>query len=55
VIGQEGDQVHKAEVARELTAALPNAEVEILPSPSAWMNDLPRLVQRVAAFLAAES
>jgi 3-oxoadipate enol-lactonase len=54
VIGQEGDNVHKADVARELAAALPNAELEILSSPSAWMDDLPRLVQRVAAFLAAE-
>jgi 3-oxoadipate enol-lactonase len=53
IIGQEGDEVHKAAVARELADALPNSELVMLPSPTAWMESLPVLVQKVAAFLAA--
>lgn len=52
VIGQEGDPVHAARAARELAEALPNAELMMFPDPFAMMQDIPRLVSRIAAFIA---
>jgi 3-oxoadipate enol-lactonase len=51
VIGQEGDPVHDAAVARELAAALPRAELHVFPDPHAMIHDIPALVRRAAAFL----
>lgn len=53
VIGQEGDPVHAAWVAREVAEALPNAELLMFPDPFAMMRDIPELVSRIAAFLAS--
>lgn len=55
VIGQEGDPVHRASVARELAAALPKAELIMLPDPHAMMERIPELVARVGAFLTSSS
>lgn len=52
VIGQEGDPVHAAWVARELAETLPNAELLMFPDPFAMMEDIPRLVGRIAEFIA---
>jgi len=52
VIGQEGDPVHTARVARELAETLPNAELLMFPDPFAMMQDIPRLVGRIGAFIA---
>ena len=52
VIGQEGDPVHAAWVARELAETLPHAELLMFPDPFAMMQDIPRLVSRIAGFLA---
>lgn len=51
VIGQEGDPVHDAAVARELAAMLPRAELHVFPDPRAMIRDIPALVRRAAAFL----
>ncbi len=51
VIGQEGDPVHDAQVARELAGALPNAELVLYPDRFALLRDVASLTQRVAAFL----
>jgi len=51
VIGQEGDPLHEANVARELAAALPYAELVIFPHPHALIRDIPLVVQKVSAFL----
>lgn len=53
VVGQEGDPVHTAEVARELADALPNAELIMFPDPQAMVRDIPSLVARIAAFVAS--
>jgi 3-oxoadipate enol-lactonase len=52
VVGQEGDPVHHASVARELAAALPNAELVMYGSPRDMLDDLVPLTQKVAEFLA---
>lgn len=52
VVGQEGDPVHAAHVARELAGALPNAELLLYPDPPSLIRDIPVLVARVGAFLA---
>lgn len=51
VIGQEGDPVHAAHVARELADTLPNAELLMYPDPSSLIEAVPVIVARVAAFL----
>jgi 3-oxoadipate enol-lactonase len=51
VVGQEGDQAHRAEVARELAETLPNAELILFDGPLAMLEGLPQLTQRVARFL----
>jgi hypothetical protein len=51
VIGQQGDPVHTAEVARELADALPNSELVIFDDRFAMLREIPALVQRVSAFL----
>ena len=52
VIGQEGDPVHDASAARELAAALPNAELVMFSSPREMLERVVPLTQKVAAFLA---
>lgn len=43
VIGQEGDPVHPAAVARELAAALPRARLVIFDQPGAAFRERARL------------
>jgi 3-oxoadipate enol-lactonase len=52
VVGQEGDPVHRAEVARELAAALPGGELILFEDRHAMMAEVAALTQRIAAFLA---
>ncbi len=54
VIGQEGDPLHEAQVARELAEALPNSELLIFPDPYALIRDIPMVVQKVSAFLSQD-
>jgi pimeloyl-ACP methyl ester carboxylesterase len=54
VIAQEGDPVHDAEVARELTEILPRAELLLFADRFALIRQIPALVSRVGAFLASE-
>ena len=51
VIAHEGDPVHDAAVARDLADALPNAELAVFPSYRELLENVPALVQRVAALL----
>ena len=51
VIGQHGDPVHTAEVARELADILPGGELLLFEDRFAMMREIPALVQRVGAFL----
>lgn len=53
VIAQEGDPVHDAEVARELAGILPRAELQVFPDRFALIREIPALVAKVSAFLAA--
>jgi len=52
VIGQEGDDVHPADVARDLAAELPNAELEILPPGGVLWGHRARVRELVSTFLA---
>lgn len=51
VIGQEGDQVHPASVAREIAAELPNAQLEVFTEGSALWDDRKALRRLLADFL----
>jgi pimeloyl-ACP methyl ester carboxylesterase len=51
VIGQEGDPIHRADVARELAGLLPNADLVVFPDPFALVRDIPALVARAGALL----
>ncbi|MGH2661203.1 MAG: alpha/beta fold hydrolase [Actinomycetota bacterium] len=51
VIGQEGDPVHDARVARDLAEALPNAKLLLYPDRFALLRDVGPLTLRVASFL----
>jgi 3-oxoadipate enol-lactonase len=55
VIAQEGDPVHDAEVARELTAMLPRAELVLFPDRFSLIREIPAVVAKVSAFLASGS
>jgi 3-oxoadipate enol-lactonase len=52
VVGQEGDPVHRADVARELAATLPKGELVLFEDRDAMLAEVAALTQRVAAFLA---
>jgi 3-oxoadipate enol-lactonase len=52
VVGQEGDPVHRAEVARELAAALPGGELILFEDRHAMLAEVAALTQRIAVFLA---
>jgi 3-oxoadipate enol-lactonase len=52
VVGQEGDPVHRAEVARELARALPNGKLILFEDRDAMLAEVAALTQRIAAFLA---
>lgn len=52
VVGQQGDPVHRAEVARELAGTLPNAELVMFEDRYAMLAEVAALTQRIAAFLA---
>jgi 3-oxoadipate enol-lactonase len=51
VVGQEGDPVHRADVARELAATLPNAELILFEDRHAMLAEVAALTQRIAGFL----
>lgn len=53
VIGQEGDPVHRAEVARELAGTLPHAELLLYPDRHTMLREVGDLTARVAAFLSS--
>jgi 3-oxoadipate enol-lactonase len=52
VIAREGDAIHPAELARVLVGIMPNADLVMLGSEEELYAAIPRLVERVAAFLA---
>ncbi|MGN6334272.1 MAG: alpha/beta fold hydrolase [Motilibacteraceae bacterium] len=52
VVGQEGDAVHPVEVARELAALLPRAELVVFDEGAALWTARRRLREVVAGFLA---
>jgi 3-oxoadipate enol-lactonase len=52
IVGQEGDPVHRAEVARELAETLPNAELILFEDRHAMIAEVAVLTQRIAEFLA---
>lgn len=52
VIGQEGDSIHRAEVARDVAGALPGAELIVFPDRWRMLREVAALTQRVATFLA---
>lgn len=53
VIGQEGDEVHPASVAREIAAELPNAQLEVFSEGSALWDDRKALRRVLSEFLSA--
>jgi pimeloyl-ACP methyl ester carboxylesterase len=53
VLGQEGDPLHPAQVARDLAAVLPKARLVIFDQPGAMLRERPRLRGLIADFLNA--
>jgi 3-oxoadipate enol-lactonase len=53
ILCQEGDELHPLALGEVLADLLPNAELLVIGSDDALMRQLPELVTRVAAFLAA--
>jgi pimeloyl-ACP methyl ester carboxylesterase len=51
VVGQEGDEVHPASVAREIAEALPNAQLEVFTEGSALWDDRRALRALLGDFL----
>jgi pimeloyl-ACP methyl ester carboxylesterase len=51
VIGQEGDEIHPASVAREIAEVLPNVQLEVFDRGSALWDDRRRLRSLVGGFL----
>jgi pimeloyl-ACP methyl ester carboxylesterase len=51
VVGQEGDEVHPASVARELAAALSNAQLQVFSEGSALWDDRRALRALLGGFL----
>lgn len=51
VIGQEGDETHPAQIARELAAALPNARLHVFDSPGGLFVHRAALRGLVGSFL----
>jgi pimeloyl-ACP methyl ester carboxylesterase len=51
VVGQEGDEVHPASVAREIATALPNARLEVFTEGSALWDDRRALRALLGEFL----
>jgi pimeloyl-ACP methyl ester carboxylesterase len=54
LICREGDRIHPAELGRVLAGLLQNAELIVLGSDRDFMASIPRLVERVSAFLTAD-
>ena len=52
VVGQEGDEVHPASVAREIAAELPNAQLEVFTEGSALWDDRTALRSLLSDFFA---
>ena len=55
VVGQEGDEVHPASVAREIAGELPNAQLEIFTEGSALWDDRKALRRLLGGFLNGDS
>jgi pimeloyl-ACP methyl ester carboxylesterase len=53
VVAQEGDEVHPAQVARELAAALPNARLHVFDTPGGLWVHRAELRRLVTEFLAS--
>jgi pimeloyl-ACP methyl ester carboxylesterase len=53
VLGQEGDLLHPAQVARDLAAALPKARLVIFDRPGVVLRERARLRREIADFLNA--
>jgi pimeloyl-ACP methyl ester carboxylesterase len=51
VLGQEGDRLHPAQVARDLAAALPKARLVVFDQPGALLRDRRRLRTLISDFL----
>lgn len=51
VVGQERDEVHPAQIARELAAALPNARLHVFDEPGGLWTHRAALRRLVTAFL----
>lgn len=51
VVAQEGDPVHRAEVARGLAEALPAAELVLYRNSRAMLAGVADLTRRIAAFV----
>ena len=51
IIAQEGDSFHSTEVARELEAAMPNAELVVLSDQHALLREIPALMMMVHSLL----
>jgi pimeloyl-ACP methyl ester carboxylesterase len=52
IVCQEHDDIHPVELGRVLGELMPNAELIVLGSEDELIARLPKLVTRVAAFLA---
>jgi pimeloyl-ACP methyl ester carboxylesterase len=53
VVGQEGDETHPAQIARELAAALPRARLRVLSSGGGLWTHRPEVRDLIRMFLAA--
>ncbi|MET9020742.1 alpha/beta hydrolase [Actinopolymorpha sp. NPDC004070] len=53
VVGQDGDEAHPADVARETAAALPNAELVVFPPGGLLWEHRAATRERISAFLNA--
>jgi pimeloyl-ACP methyl ester carboxylesterase len=51
VLGQEGDPLHPAQVARDLAAAMPKAQLTVFDQPGVVFRERPRLRGLISAFL----
>ena len=51
VLGQEGDALHPAQIARDLAAALPKARLVVFDQPGAMIRERPRLRALITDFL----
>jgi hypothetical protein len=53
LLAQEGDPLHPAQVARDLAAVLPSAQLVVLDRPGAMLRERSRLRSLITGFLNA--